>query len=259
MMTVVRRQSLREFRTVTMRLRRSALTVLVTALLGSPGLQAQPAPAILAPTPPAISQPFNVGEAKLAATAYHDSGAYARDLDLVVSDASAWIEQRAPRVDRPALVLDIDDTALTNWEVIQADDFGRIINGQCTALPEGPCGWAAWDLLGRAPVIEPTLRLFQQARALNVAVFFVTGRPESQRAATEQNLRNAGYDGYAALHMVPEGARYASAALFKAPVRAAVEKNGYTIIANMGDQPSDLAGGHAERTFLLPNPFYRIP
>ena len=34
---------------------------------------------------------------------------------------------------------------------------------------------------------------------------------------------------------------------------------GYTIVANMGDQPSDLAGGHAERAFLLPNPFYRIP
>ena len=54
---------------------------------------------------------------------------------------------------RPALVLDIDDTALTNWEVI--DDFGRIIGGRCDALPEGPCGWAAWDLLGKAPFIEP--------------------------------------------------------------------------------------------------------
>jgi len=27
----------------------------------------------------------------------------------------------------------------------------------------------------------------------------------------------------------------------------------------MGDQPSDLDGGFSERTFLLPNPFYRIP
>ena len=50
-----------------------------------------------------------------------------------------------------------------------------------------------------------------------------------------------------------------SAAAFKAPVRAAIEGDGYTIIANMGDQPSDLAGAHAEQTFLLPNPFYRIP
>ena len=103
------------------------------------------------------------------------------------------------------------------------------------------------------------MRLFRQARALNVAVFFITGRPESQRAATEQNLRDVGYNGFAALHMVPDGARYASAALFKAPVRAAIEADGYNIVANMGDQPSDLADGHAERNFLLPNPFYRIP
>ena len=156
------------------------------------------------------------------------------------------------------LVLDIDDTALTNWEVIKADDFGRIINGPCTVLPEGPCGWAAWDF-GKAPAIVPTLTLFRQARALNIAVFFITGRPELQRAGTEQNLRNAGYEGYSGLYMVPEGRHYPSAADFKAPVRAAIEAAGYTIITNMGDQPSDLAGGHAEKTFLLPNPFYRIP
>ena len=30
-------------------------------------------------------------------------------------------------------------------------------------------------------------------------------------------------------------------------------------IANLGDQESDLIGGHAERTFKLPNPFYLMP
>jgi acid phosphatase len=59
--------------------------------------------------------------------------------------------------------------------------------------------------------------------------------------------------------MTPVGANYASAADFKAPQRAEIEGEGYTIIANIGDQPSDLAGGHAEQTFLLPDPFYRIP
>ena len=82
-----------------------------------------------------------------------------------------------------------------------------------------------------------------------------------QRAfdALERNLRAAGYAGYARLFMVPDGAHFASAADFKAPIRAEIERQGYTIIANMGDQPSDLKGGHAERAFLLPNPFYRVP
>jgi acid phosphatase len=240
-------------------LRCFAVAAFVLCAPPSLSLRAQPA----LPLPPlassVIAQPPNVGEAKAAAAAYHDSGAYARDLALVASEAGAWIARRAPQASHPALVLDIDDTSLTNWEVIKADDFGRIIDGPCTTLPQGPCGWAAWDLLGKASAITPTLRLFGQARALNVAVFFITGRPESQRAATEQNLRNAGYQGYSALYMVPEGMHYRSAADFKSPVRAAIEAGGYTIIANMGDQPSDLAGGGAEKAFLLPNPFYRIP
>jgi predicted secreted acid phosphatase len=221
----------------------------------SPSLWAQSA----SPPPVSVTQPANVGEAKTAANAYHESGAYARDLALVASAAAEWTVGRAPEATHPALVLDIDETSLTNWEVIKADDFGRIIGGPCVALPEGPCGWAAWDLLARAPAIGPTLSLFQQARVRGVTVFFITGRPESQRAATERNLQNAGYHGYAALYMTPAGSRYRSAADFKAPVRAAIEAAGYTIVANIGDQPSDLAGGHADRAFLLTNPFYRIP
>jgi len=85
---------------------------------------AQPVQSV-APAPyPALVQPPNVGEAKIAATAYHDSGAYARDLASVASDASGRIAERARQVSRPALVLDIDDTALTNWEVIKASNRG---------------------------------------------------------------------------------------------------------------------------------------
>jgi hypothetical protein len=33
-----------------------------------------------------------------------------------------------------------------------------------------------------------------------------------------------------------------------------MEERGFTIVANIGDQASDLANGHAERAFKLPNP-----
>jgi acid phosphatase len=204
-------------------------------------------------------QPLNVGDAILAATAYHDSGAYDRDVDLVARRATQWIAERAPSASRPALVLDVDDTSLSNWEVIVRDNFGRPIPGPCDMALDAPCGWAAWDQLGRDPAILPTLQVFQKARALGVAVFFITGRPENQRQATERNLAAAGYAGYEKLYAVPDGAQFASVTDFKAPVRAEIERAGFTIIANMGDQPSDLLGGHAERMFLLPNPFYRVP
>ncbi len=212
------------------------------------------------PDPPTTQQqPANVGDAKTAALSYHDSGAYDRDLAIVANDASRWIQERARSATRPALVLDIDETALSNWEVIKLDDFGRPIKGPCAPKSGAPCGWAAWDQLGRDPAIAPTLRLFQLARTLNVTVFFITGRPESQRKATERNLAAAGYKGYQKLYMVPTGAHFTSAADFKAPIRAQIEQAGYVIIANVGDQPSDLAGGHAEKVFLLPDPFYRVP
>ena len=230
----------------------AATAVLVPALV----LHAQTsAPA----KPPQIHQPANVGDAGIVALAYHDSGKYDRDLAVVGNQASRWLKQRAHSVTKPALVLDIDETALSNWEILKLDDFGRPIPGPCEPETGAPCGWAAWDQLGRDPAIAPTLEVFKLARGLNITVFFITGRPESQRQATERNLAAAGYTGYQKLYMVPEGAHFPSAADFKAPIRAEIERAGYKIIANIGDQPSDLKGGHAEKTFLLPDPFYRVP
>jgi hypothetical protein len=39
----------------------------------------------------------------------------------------------------------------------------------------------------------------------------------------------------------------------------ASKSGGHTIMANVGDQWSDLAGGHAAMDFKVPNPFYFIP
>ncbi len=110
-----------------------------------------------------LTQPANVGDAKIAATAYRESGAYDRDLTVVTSRAGAWMAERIPQVQRPAVVLDIDDTLLTNWEVIKADDFGRVFKGPCRSLPDGPCGWIAWDLLGRSPAIPQSLAMYRQS------------------------------------------------------------------------------------------------
>jgi acid phosphatase len=217
--------------------------------VSAPTATAEP-PAPPSPIVPAPVQPANIGDLKVEATRYYDSGAYLTDL---------WITERGLGVDRPAVVFDIDETALSNWEAITANDFGRVIGGPCNQLPQGPCGWQAWDLRAASTVIPPTMDVYNTAKDRGAAIFFITGRPESQRAATERNLTEVGYAGYTRLIMEPNGTHYDSAADFKAPQRQAIEREGYTIVANMGDQPSDLDGGFAERTFLLPNPFYRIP
>ena len=47
-------------------------------------------------------------------------------------------------------------------------------------------------------------------------------------------------------------------ACYKTQTRTEIEHQGFTVIANIGDQLSDLAGGHAEKTFKVSNPFYFI-
>jgi hypothetical protein len=238
-------------------LARIAAALTVAALACAPAALASP-PAPPSPIVPPPVQPANIGDLKAEARAYYDSGAYLTDLQQAAWPAIPWIDEEAPRVIRPAVVFDIDETSLSNYEALSADDFGRIIGGPCE-LPQGPCGLQDWDQLAESTVIPPTMDVFTTAKDRGVAVFFITGRPESQRAATERNLADVGYTGYTRLIMEPAGAHYASAADFKAPQRQAIENDGYTIVANLGDQPSDLEGGFAERTFLLPNPFYRIP
>ena len=208
--------------------------------------------------PAPAAAPINLGDLKLQITQYKQSGAYDRDVAAVLAKARQYVERRAPMVRMPALVLDIDDTSLSSWPRIQANDYGGITNGLCN-LPAGPCGQIAWQQSAQAEAIVPTLELFKAARAKGVSVFFITGRREMLRAATEANLRKAGFVDYTGLILRPEGPPTPSVVDYKSSERAKIAAQGFTIIANVGDQPSDLAGGYAERTFLVPNPFYRIP
>ena len=85
-----------------------------------------------------------------------------------------------------------------------------------------------------------------------------TARRDSQRQATLWNLDRAGYEGWARL--ITRGERDGDdVQQFKTKQREKVAAAGYTIIANMGDQLSDLEGGFAECAFKVPNPFYTVP
>ena len=75
---------------------------------------------------------------------------------------------------------------------------------------------------------------------------------------TIENLEREGYGGWAGLALKPAGSTLTTVA-YKSGARAATEQQGYRIVANIGDQYSDLAGGHADRAFKVPNPFYFLP
>jgi hypothetical protein len=214
--------------------------------------------------PPAADTDVNIDMLKDRLRKYH-AGDYNDDLALVLADARVYVEQRADEVKpadqgkRLAVVLDIDETSLSNWPNIKANDFGFIKGGPCLEQPNLSCGFDDWILNASAPAIKPTLDFFNAAIAKSVSAFFITGRRDSQRQATLWNLDRAGYQGWAKLSTRPNEDSNPSLVPFKSGERGKIEQSGFTIIANVGDQQSDLDGGFAECKFKIPNPFYFIP
>ena len=232
---------------------------------------------------PLIGASATIGASDMpsAVRSYHDSGQYDKDLAAVGGAARAYLDRRVAgngassrtckisyrrtrhrqnhhlvyrrfkhcktaktKVRKLAIVLDIDETALSNYTGLVASGF----SADGTVVPA---------VTGTGTAIQPTLELYRDARSHGVAVFFITGRPSQIQSITEQNLKSQGYSqGWDGLAMKPSSA---GTEAFKAAQRAKIEQQGYDIAVNMGDQESDLDGGHADRDFKLPNPFYFIP
>ena len=222
-----------------------------------------------------FSQPPNIDFLKGQLLHYRCTK-YDEDVAAVLTEARHWVEKRAPQVYKPAIVLDIDETSLSNWTRIVRDDFGYIRKGPCEmGKADQPCGDIAWQKSGEAPALPPTLDLYKAARCIDVPkpetctkveVFFVTGRRETlggselPSAWTLRNLARAGYADISRDHLyMRDPSSQGPVSKHKIDARISIERRGFTIIANIGDQDSDLVGHHADRPFKVPNPFYFIP
>jgi 5'-nucleotidase (lipoprotein e(P4) family) len=186
---------------------------------------------------------------------YHDCtckcGCYAHDLDLQADRAIAILRQRAAHrnsKEKLAVVLDIDETSLSNYQEMLENGF--VFNKKV---------FDAWVETAQAPAIPGSLRIDKEAARLGVAVFFITGRPDSERAATENNLHAQGFN-YQQLTLRPDSALKESVGAFKSDARAQIVAEGYKIVLNVGDQWSDLKGGpEAEFSVKYPDPYYYLP
>ena len=176
--------------------------------------------------------------------AYRESGDWDADIDRVIRRARRQVIRHRDD-SNPAMVLDIDDTSLSTYECLKEFEFDRRASD---------CGKRD-DL----PAVSQTRELYRFARRQGVSVFFITGRRERARGSTRRNLRAAGYSGTLRVRLRPNREAPGTHDGWKARTRAAIEARGYTIVANVGDQRSDLDGGHALRRFKLPNPMYVIP
>ena len=165
------------------------------------------------------------------------------------------------------------------------------------------------------PATPGMVDLVSHAKAVGYAIFWITGRGDSQHQATIANLQNdtaaglpdidtvtlngktipevdagyvaptpidIGHGGFAdglftkppvgSVPGLPRQARVLRAVhprthrgvscptiQYKSGTRAYIESQGYDIVADFGDQFSDLQGGFADKTFKMPNPNYYLP
>jgi predicted secreted acid phosphatase len=232
---------------------------------------------------------------------------YANEARSVASQGDNWLAARR-HVSHRAIVLDVDDTTLTTWnyELYSNWDFNPTTNAQFVGLTSGAFTGNMF------PATPGMVALANHASALGYAIFWITGRGDSQHAATIANLVDdtaaglpnidnvtlngftipevdAGYvlptpldighggfaDGlftkppigsYPAYLDTPEfcgpfihAGTSCPTIQYKSGTRAYIESQGYDIVADLGDQFSDLEGGFADKTFKMPNPNYYLP
>ncbi len=187
---------------------------------------------------------------------YYDDG-IDRDTKAVVDTASKWVKRYVQRecdgdarTCKAMVVFDVDDTLFSTYEQASAAK---------PAFSYDSDAWAAAVDACAQPLITPVAELFTSARKMGVTVAILTGRSQEQRDETVTCLRKAGVTGWYELITRDSKNENLSAADYKSQQRAVWERKGFTIIASVGDQVSDMAKGYLLKGFLLPNPMYFIP
>ncbi|WP_439692073.1 HAD family acid phosphatase [Curtobacterium sp. SP.BCo] len=215
---------------------------------------------------------------KTIATYYGDPGTgianrtdspYIREMQSVVARQSAGLQrihdQAVRRGEKPAIVLDADDTTLWTYDMEVADMH----------FVFDPARQDEWVQDERFPAVPSMVGFVNRAQAMGFTVFGLTGRNDDQKTATVQNLAKVGYTAFTqdrfftkwtgvGASQQPSYITCATAKCttveYKALTRKHIEQDlGYDITLNIGDQWSDLQGGYADRSVKLPNPTYYLP
>ena len=197
---------------------------------------------------------------------FSPDSAYAHEVEGIANDAGKFLAKRAHQhhnqghfSGKPAIVFDIDDTTLNtfSYEIYSGYVFNGTTNGNFVDAGSASV----------FPAVPGTLKLEAKAEAKGYTVFFLTGRPEAQRIPTEANLTDAGFNFEDANVFLKDNTSPWLASCtptctrvqYKSLTRQHIESLGYDIVANLGDQFSDLDGGFSDRTFKIPNPMYFLP
>jgi predicted secreted acid phosphatase len=274
----------------TRRIATGAVALAAASLIGA-AVATAAGPAIQTFTPRSANQITNLDVLRqqirnyygdpLGTGTFADDSNYAKEADSVADAGERYLAARAHghSSGMKAIVLDVDDTTLATWNYEVFSNWAYNPSTNLTYVTD--------QLF---PAVPGMLDMVKKAANEGYAIIFITGRPATQEAATLGNLTSdgvgvdAGYpaptklvDGEGGLFTKPAVADYpdylktacaaelsvpdgsCSTIHYKSATRAHIESLGYDIVADFGDQYSDLTGGYTDKTFKMPNPNYYLP
>lgn len=192
------------------------------------------------------NQLINLRIAKDVVKDYYESGKYDEELNKIYSQAKSQIEKIKIK-NNSAAIFDVDETALSNYEISKRLDFGydyKIVQD--------------WVMSAKLPAIKQTLDFYNYLKSKGIKLIFLTGRQSEEYDATYQNLVEQGYRDFDTIIVRSERERKTGAAEFKSQKRKELTAKGYEIIICVGDQWTDLEGSYTGIKVKLPNYLYEI-
>ncbi|WP_151081483.1 HAD family acid phosphatase [Nocardioides cynanchi] len=193
---------------------------------------------------------------------FNPDGAYAHEVEGIAARAAKELSHHHKRTANKAILFDIDDTTLNtySYEIFSNFVYNPATNANFVNASDPQV----------FPAVPGMVGLEKSAEAHGYQVYFLTGRPITQKDGTILNLTRAGYD-VDPTHVYLKDASGATepwlsscapactTVQYKSLTRQHIESLGVDIVANFGDQFSDLKGGFADSTYKIPNPMYYLP
>lgn len=175
---------------------------------------------------------------------YYESGQYEAEVKAIIYSAIQKLSTFT-WPDNAAVVFDVDETALSNYDFIKSQK-----------LSYRKKVWRTYVKRAEATVNQPVKLFYDWLIERGVKIVFLTGRRSDEFDATSKNLNQAGYKKFSKIICRSEKEEQLAAVFFKIEKRKELENNGFKIIATIGDQPNDIIGPATGLKIKIPNLLY---
>jgi hypothetical protein len=153
------------------------------------------------------------------------------------------------RACKAMVVFDVDETLLNSYTYSLSQDPQFTFDPATWTDYVDSCGYSA---------IPQARDLFNRLKKLGVRIALVSSGNRDTKAAMVSCLNARGFSGWDRYIMRGDKAPGLSGGEYKALAREGLKRDGFTIVASVGDQVSDMSFGHLKRGFLMPNTMYYL-